>query len=256
MSVGANRVARALVAALGVAAVAMVPVGSSEAGTQPEAGPSCPFITELINHAPDLGLKGEARITKTECGYRYFSGRQNNRLVITQVGDKLRFSDPRTDRVDRLADACSNVRGVPGIVVLCPIPRGTDADHPLLVEVWPRLGDDFVDGSTLSAMFSMTVLGDAGHDVAFMGAGDDFFNGAFDADQVRGGAGDDWIRSGDQRDRVAGGPGHDYITSGEGGDRVVGGGGADRIYCGPGADDATRDGGDLTVYQCESVSNR
>ena len=43
--------------------------------------------------------------------------------------------------------------------------------------MWPRLGDDRVDASTLPDSVAMTVLGDAGDDVVLFGGGPDFFNG-------------------------------------------------------------------------------
>lgn len=232
--------------------------GSSVAGTQPvDAGPdSCSsFTTELIGRNPNLAMKGAARILKTECGYRYRAGQQDSHLVITQVGDKLRFRDRGTDRIDVLPDSCTEIKGVRGIAADCRISYGYSFDNRMLIEVWPRLGDDFVDGSTLSAMFSMTVLGDAGNDTALMGAGPDFFNGAFGRDRVHGGAGNDWIRTGDQNDRVNGGPGHDYIVGGYGADTLKGATGADRLYCGSGRDRAVRDGSDIKIWQCESVRN-
>ena len=239
-----------------VAATAFITGGNAVAAPQPDAGPdTCSFTTELLGRNPHLAMKNAARILKTDCGYRYRAGQQNSHLVITQVGNKLRFVDRRTDRIDALPATCTQIRGVRGIAAECPIPYGISVNNRLLVEVWPRLGHDFVDGSALSAQFSLTVLGDGGDDTALLGAGPDFFNGASGNDQVRGGAGDDWIRTGDQRDRVKAGPGKDHITGGYGTDTAVGGGGADRIYCGGGRDRAVRDRGDLIVFKCESITS-
>ena len=94
-----------------------------------------------------------------------------------------------------------------GIAAVCRVPAGISATAPLLLEVWPRLGDDYVDGSSLPDTFAMTVLSDAGHDVALFGAGPDFFNGFTGRDQVWGGAGNDWIRTGQEADLVWGGDG-------------------------------------------------
>jgi serralysin len=251
------RLAGTLAALITVAVAAVMTGGSSVAETkQPAAGPdTCSFTTELLGRNPHLAMKNAARILKTECGYRYRAGQQDSHLVITQVGDKLRFADRGTDRIDTLPAQCKEIKGVRGIAAKCPIPYGISEDNRLLVEVWPRLGDDFVDGSTLSAEFSMTVLGDGGDDTALLGSGPDFFNGASGKDRVRGGAGDDWIRTGDHRDRVKGGPGRDHITGGYGTDTAVGGEGADRIYCGGGRDRAVRDRGDLIVFKCESITS-
>lgn len=251
----ARLAAAAFAAVMTVVTATTMTGGVSVAAPQPDAGPdSCPFITELIDHNPHLAMKNAARIIKTKCGYRYRAGQQNSHLVITQQGNKLRFVDRRTDRIDVLAGPCTEIKGVRGIAAKCRIPSGYSASHRMLIEVWPRLGNDFVDGSKLSDTFSMTVLADGGNDTALLGAGPDFFNGAFHHDRVRGGAGDDWIRTGDHRDRVNGGPGSDYITGGYGDDTIVGGEGVDRLYCGPGRDRAFRDGGDSKIYLCESVS--
>lgn len=251
------RVVGVLAALITVAATAVVVGGSSQAATKPDAGPeNCAYTTELINRNPYLSMKGAARILETKCGYRYRSGQQDNHLVITQVGDTVRFVDRRTDRIDKLADSCTELKVDRGIAAECPVGYGVSPDARMLIEVWPRLGDDFVDGSSLSDDFSLAVLADGGDDTALLGAGPDFFNGAFGKDRVRSGAGDDWIRSGDARDHVNAGPGNDHITSGIGADSVVGGEGSDRLYCGPGNDTAFRDGGDLTVYACESVTAR
>ena len=256
MSTRAARFAGVLAALITVATAAVVSGGSSVADTKPDAGPdTCPYTTELIGRNPHLSMKGAARILKTDCGYRFRAGQQDSHLKITQVGNQLHFADKGSDRIDKLAKACTEIKGVRGIAAKCRIPYGLSVDNRLLVEVWPRLGDDFVDGSTLSDLFSMTVLGDAGKDTALMGAGPDFFNGAFDNDRVQGGAGDDWIRAGDNRDRVQGGAGNDHITGGYGDDTIGGGDDADRIYCGGGHDRATRDAGDLAVWKCESVTN-
>lgn len=248
------RVAGALAAIITAATVTVISGGPAVAEPNPDAGPdNCDFITELIDHNPHLAMKDAARIIKTDCGYRYRAGQQNSHLVITQVGNSLRFSDRGTDRIDVLAKRCTEIKGVRGIAAKCPIPSGISESNRLLVEVWPRLGNDFVDGSSLSSKFSMTVLADAGNDTALLGAGPDFFNGAFGNDRVRGGSGDDWIRTGDQRDRITAGAGDDYITGGYGPDRIDGGDGVDRLYCGPGKDSAVRDGGDAKVYLCETV---
>lgn len=251
------RLAGTLAALTAVAITSLMTGGSPVAATtQPAAGPdTCSFTTELLGRNPNLAMKNAARILKTDCGYRYRAGQQDSHLVITQVGGQLRFADRGTDRIDALPAQCTEIKGVRGIVAKCPIPYGISEGNRLLVEVWPRLGDDFVDGSTLSAEFSLTVLGDGGDDTALLGSGPDFFNGASGTDRVRGGAGDDWIRTGDHRDRVNGGPGRDHITGGYGTDTAVGGEGADRIYCGGGRDRTIRDRGDIIVFKCESITS-
>jgi hypothetical protein len=250
------RVAAVVTALITVATGVVVTAGgvSSSAATKPNAGPdSCAFITELINRDPNLSMKDAARVYKTTCGYRVRSGQQNSHLVIKQVGNKLRFVDRNTHRIDLLPAVCNRIKGVRGIGFECPIGSGYGVNNRMLIEVWPRLGNDFVDGSSLSAMFSMSVLGDAGNDTALMGDGPDFFNGAFNRDRVVAGGGNDWIRSGDGHDRVRSGAGADFVTSGGGDDFVEGGDGPDQLYCGPGRDTVARDGTDPKVIYCEAT---
>ena len=84
----------------------------------------------------------------------------------------------------------------------------------MFVQVWPRLGHDYVDGRTLSRHFRLWVLADAGNDVVYGGAGADFVNGAKGNDRVWGGAGHDWLRGGPGADKLHGGPGKDRIARG------------------------------------------
>jgi Ca2+-binding RTX toxin-like protein len=99
----------------------------------------------------------------------------------------------------------------------------------MFLEVWPRLGHDFVDGSTLPATLRLWVLADAGNDTVYGGAGDDFVNGAHDTDRVWGGAGNDWVRGGSGNDRLYGGTGNDRLLGQDGADVVRGGAGVDRV---------------------------
>lgn len=244
------------VVGLAMSASLVVPTGLASgrvaAQDDPDAGPPCKFKTELIDGRA-LPLKDAAMIIRTKCGYRYRAGQQDSHLVLRQVDGGLRFADTRTERFTQLPDSCRKINGVTGVAAVCRVPGTANVSRPLLIEVWPRLGNDYVDGSSLSAVFAMTVLGDAGNDVALLGAGPDFFNGAFGRDRVHGGVGDDWIRSGDGHDRVHGGPGNDHIVAGDGEDSVLGGDGADRQYCGAGSDKATRDNTDVIVWLCERI---
>jgi len=226
------------------------------AQTDPAAGPPCDFQTELL--AGDaVPLKDAAIISRTACGYRYRAGQQNSHLVVTLVKDGLRFVDTRTSRFDRLTPDCRKLRHLKrGVAAVCRVPDGFSEAWPLLIEVWPRLGNDYVDGSTLPATFAMTVLSDAGNDVAHLGAGPDFFNGASGRDRVWGGAGDDWLRTGDDSDHVWGGAGDDYLVGVDGPDTIVGGMGVDQIYCGNGTDGATVDRDDSIFRLCEQVDHR
>ena len=263
---------------LAAAAMAAAPVGAASADMPPagaNAGPQYNFNISLTGDgALPFGLKDKAMLFKTPLGYRFRTGQQDSHLAITVVDGGLRFADTGTKSIIRLAPGCHRRNVRVGIAAVCRIPGNVVASLPLLVEVWPRLGDDYTDSSTLPARFAVTVLGDQGHDVAHFGAGWDFFNGFSGRDVVLGGAGNDWIRTDSGNERVNGGPGNDDIVAGEGQDTFHGGDGRDRIWgadgndrmwgdagadflmCGNGRDRATRDAADRAPLSCESVGTR
>ncbi|HET6562253.1 MAG TPA: hypothetical protein VFG72_10285 [Marmoricola sp.] len=176
--------------------------------------------TELVGGGKVIPLKNAAMITKTNVGYRYRAGQQDSHLVVTKVGRRLHFKDSGTARLRSLPGSCREQRAAKGIAASCRVPAKYGVSRPMFVEVWPRLGDDYVNGSTLSAAFRLWALVDAGRDTVYGGAGADFVNGAHDADKVRGGAGNDWIRTGNGRDTVRGDAGADKIACGDGADNA------------------------------------
>lgn len=229
-------------------------------------------VTELLGTGgPVIPLKNAAMIVQTDVGYRYQAGQQNSHLTITQVGQQLLYADTGTRELRDIPGSCSRQSVPTGIAALCTIPAKFDADNKMFLEVWPRLGNDFVDGSTLSDQFRMWVLADAGFDTVRGGAGDDFVNGAQDDDKVWGGAGNDWIRTGPGsdnswgetgNDKLVAGPENDVVRGGEGNDRVDGGTGNDTLWadagqdfalCGDGMDLAYVDVSDRTT-KCESFA--
>ncbi len=263
----------AVLAGIAVTAVSTATAGGVAAPSDPVAGPPYEFTTELVGQFGEpIPLKNAAMITRTELGYLYRAGQQDGHLVVSPVDGGLRFRDTGTQRFEKLARACRPRKVKVGVAAVCRMPTGATEALPLLVEVWPRLGDDFTDASRLPPTVAVTVLGDEGHDVALLGAGPDFFNGHSGRDRVRGGDGNDWIRAGLGRDRVYGGPGDDRligmdgpdtVRGGDGDDRVDGGdgddvlqgdGGADFIVCGTGIDTATMDLEDFVLSTCESVT--
>jgi serralysin len=282
----ARRFTRRVLATVAVAAVAVTALGagaSSFVGTPAAAhshtpsrpaGPPYEFTRALVD-GRQVGkpLTGVAIINRTQHGYVFRAGSQNNRLTVTQVRGGLRFVDPGTPRWRRLAPACRNVPARKGVAAVCKIPGGVTEEMPLMIEVWPRIGDDYLNTSALPATFVATMLGDLGDDVAIFGPGADFFNGHSGRDIVRGGGGDDWIRGGDDNDPLFGGPGNDWIVgmngddvirggSGddhldglEGNDLLFGGPGRDRVACGLGIDLALIDASDSS-RDCESVQVR
>jgi len=195
------------------------------------------------NSGTVIPLKNAAMITKEDTGYRYRSGQQNGHLTITLVDGGLLYTDTGTKELREIPGTCER-RSVPvGISAFCTVPSQFNQNNPMFLEVWPRLGDDFTDGSTLPSMFRMWVLADKGDDTTFGGAGDDFVNGAQDNDKASGGAGNDWIRTGIGNDDLSGGDGNDKLVGVEGNDSVRGGAGNDRVGGGPGSDALWGDAG-------------
>ncbi len=241
--------------------------GTTAPGTN--TGPPYNFTTELKGQFGTPPLKNQAMLTRTKLGYRLWSGQQDNRLILTRVDRGLRFVDRGTDRFKKLAPACQRKRVKVGIAAVCRVPGDVTVRRPLLIEVWPRLGNDFTDSSALPATFAVTMLGDKGRDVAHFGAGPDFFNGFSGHDHVWGGAGNDWIRPGDESDAVRAGAGsddvvsvggadvlrgqrgHDQLWGGDGNDRIRGQAGADFLLCGNGRDRFGADGSDRVAQSCE-----
>lgn len=245
-------------AAGGVAALAQEPAVGR--GTPPlgpgTAGPPYSYTTELMGGSALLPLPDQAALTRTKHGYRFRAGQQDSDLEITLVDGGLRFADTGTGRFRRLAPACREEQVKTGIAAVCPVVQGVTAARPVLVEFWPRLGDDRLDASTLPETVAVTMLGDAGDDLARFGAGPDFFNGHTGVDQVWGGGGNDWIRTGKDDDLAWGGAGDDQLVGtdgrdtfyGEDGDDLLGGGGGnDTFDGGPGADLVRCEGGVDTV---------
>jgi hypothetical protein len=211
-------------------------------------GPRCSYDTVLNGQYKLIPLKNQAMISRERCGYRFRAGQQDSRLTVTSVKGGLRFHDRGTREWRSIPRACRRVPGVKGVAAVCPVPRDTSTRNPMLIEIWPRLGDDHVNTSDLPARFQVAALVDDGHDVVHLGAGNDFVNGAFDPDRVTGGSGNDWIRTGKGGDLIKGGPGHDRVVGVEGADVVGGGTGNDSVEGGPGADHVyTGDGADRAL---------
>lgn len=267
-----------LAALVGAALTILSPLGTGSAtatarsdGPTIPAGPPYEFTTELMGESGYvIPLKNKAMLIRTPLGYNYRSGQQNGHLVVTLVDGELRFADRGTAKLIELPGACRRTTVKVGIAAACNVPSTITELLPLLVEVWPRLGDDYTDGSTLPATIALAVLADEGNDTALLGAGPDFFNGHKGHDYVSGGAGNDWIRAGLGDDTVYGGSGGDQIIGMEGDDvlrggegddrlggmenddRLYGGAGADVLLCGDGADTAAADLADK-FWDCESV---
>ena len=219
-----------------------------------------------------IPLKNQAMITKAKGGYLFRAGQQDSHLVITRVTGGVRFADSGTARWKSLPASCHRQSVRTGIAAVCHVPGTVSRSHPMTLQLWTRLGDDYIDGRSLSAAFKLSVLADAGSDTVYGGAGNDFVNGAQNNDRVYGGAGNDWIRTGIGNDKIWGGPGNDKLVGQDGRDRLYGGDGADRLYgsnghdvlygdpgsdllnCGGGADIAHRDRADRRTRSCESVS--
>ena len=261
------------------AALALEPAPAVARGTPPNgpgtAGPPYNYTTELVDPGPAEPLVDKASLERTRLGYRFRAGQQDTDLTVTVTPrGRLRLVDKGTKSFKDLARACKRRNTPVGIAAVCPIPAGISAAQPLLIEVWPRLGDDHVDTSSLPETFAVTVLGDAGREVVEFGAGWDFFNGHTGRDVIEGGDGNDWIRVGRDNDLVHGDGGDDQIIDQDDGgddvffgglgddrlggnsgvDRLVGGEGNDFVLCGDGIDVAISDRYDRFNGDCEVIT--
>lgn len=158
----------------------------------------------------DMG--GSAIIRYSKYGPVYISGKHDQHLTVKWVESRhaIRFRDTRTGRFKSLPDRCERERVKKGISAVCKVPPRFNSQR-MFIQVWPRLGNDYTNGSTLPSRFRLWVLTDAGNDVVYGGEGKDFVNGAKGNDRMYGGPGRDWLR---------GGPGSDYINGGSGSDRI------------------------------------
>ena len=217
-------------------------------------------------------LARPATLKRVKGGYYYGVWGQNNHVTVTLVDAGLKFRDPRPVRWEKLAKVCQKKRVRHGVKAICPVPGWVTPATPLVIDFEMRLGDDFVDTSTLPAEFQASVLADAGRDEVHTGAGNDFVNGAFDHDEIWSGDGDDLVRSGESsdlvfgeagKDRLVGGEVGDVLHGGDGNDSVEGGPGDDTLYgdlgtdtikCGDGDDAAEADPADRDQFACERVA--
>ena len=208
-----------LAAALSVASVSHAEYQPPEEIT-PEDGPVVP-------------LKNAAMIVRTEGGLRYIAGQQNTRLTVTMpTYNKIRLADTGTAELRKYPGICQKKRATDGIAAVCTIPQKfIDADS-MFLEIWPRLGNDVVDGRTLPDLIRMWMLMDTGSDKLLGGAGRDFANGGAGNDRARGGDGDDRLRLGVGNDQLWGDAGNDYLVATHDDDVIHGGIGDDLMYGG------------------------
>lgn len=226
-----SAVAAALAAAVVGAAAQQSPARAVHASATTTARTTSTPPTELLGNGPTpIPLKNKAMVEYTKWGPRFIAGQQNSNLTVTYDGSAVTFTDLGTQGWRSLPTLCTKLHPNTGVAASCKIPDKF-ADG-FFVQVWPRLGNDRVDGSTLPATVRFWVLADAGRDTVVTGNGDDFVNGAQDADVVHGGPGNDWLRTG------------------KGNDEVWGDAGSDKIVCQDGRDIAHVDSGDR-VYTCE-----
>ena len=185
---------------------------AKQAKRKPKGGGGHPRLMLGPGDAGVNGIGGTGILRMSRFGLIYIAGQQHSRLTVTFVEEKnaLRFRDTGGTHRVKLTKGCSREKVRRGISALCVIPKRFDRQKSF-VQVWPRLGNDYVDGRTLPARFRLWVLADAGRDVVYGGDGADFVNGAKDGDRIFGGKGNDWLR---------GGPGANHIVGGAGKDRV------------------------------------
>lgn len=231
--------AASLLAAPTAAEAARPPSGPNAGGAHP--------VTELTGQYDLPKLKErEVLLTVSKWGLRYVGGGVGNDLSVSEVDGEVLYVDRSADRWKSLPSVCRRVPVERGVGAQCRVPSKFE-DRTMFLEVYPRLGDDRTDASTMSDRFRMWVLTDAGKDSVRTGAGDDFINTAFQNDSASAGAGDDWVRVGSGRNRIDGGPGRDYLTGGPGRDAIRGGEDDDALYGGTGSDRLTGDEGDDTL---------
>ena len=188
-------------------------------------------------------LKNAAMIQKLSHGYRWTSGQQDGHLTVSRVSGGVKFRETHgTREIRSLPSSCHRVKVSSGVAAVCRV-GSASAGNPFKLEIVPRLGNDVVDGRSLSSSFKLSVLADAGSDTVYGGAGNDFVNGARGSDRVYGGGGRDWIRTGIGNDHVFGGAGNDYLVGVQGDDEVRGGSGNDQTYGGDGRDAVHGDSG-------------
>jgi serralysin len=242
-----------------------------EPGKYPGHGPSKPYVHQIMIGGV-VPLKDEAIINPVPNGYLFRAGQQHNDLTIKVVDGRLHFLDEGTLRWKWLPAECQKLQVPRGVGASCVIPQFFTESNPMLIEVWPRLGDDTLDTTALSAAFDVTFLGDWGHDTVYLGAGNNFVNAAQDKDLVYGGSGNDWLRGGLHDDVMHGGAGNDYMVGQDGNDTLYGGAGDDALYgsegadklhtgtgsdranCGSGTDSAWVLFGDRVNSNCENVT--
>ncbi len=231
------RQASSLTAAVAAAALTVLPMVSLSTASRAVAdqpagyGPSDPFDDALMGDTgPVEPMKNLAKITRTRYGYRITAGQQDSHMTIRVVNRRLRIADTGTRKWKSLARACTAVRVSVGVAATCRVPASTRPANPTLLEVHPRLGNDYISGRSLPAVFEMAVLADRGRDVVHTGSGNDFINAAQNADRVRGGAGNDWMRGGKGGDVMEGNSGRDYLVGQDGPDLIRGGSGTDRVF--------------------------
>jgi hypothetical protein len=210
-----------------------------------------PPTEQMPDDGPVIPLVNAAMIVWTPGGWRYMAGQQDSHLTVTVANGKVHYVDTGTQELRKIPPVCSRQSVPHGIAAVCPVPAKFTETNKMFLEVWPRLGDDFVDGSTLGTKYRLWVLADAGFDTVYAGDGDDFVNQAQDDDQSWGGAGDDWIRGGTGNDTIWGGTGNDKLVSTDGNDDIHGGDGDDLVAGGIGNDNLWADAG-TDVVSCSS----
>lgn len=207
---------RTLIATCVAAVVCVLPGSVAHAGDGEPDGPDTPGLPPTMLGPGDAqvsDIKDKALIRTSEFGYVYIAGQQASRLTVTYVEetDSLRYRDYGTKTLTTYPKACAPETVTRGISVVCAIPDKF-ADTEMFVQVWPRLGNDLVNGRALPERFRLWALVDAGRDEVRCGVGDCFVNGAFGNDKILGGTGDDWLRAGPGKDVVDGGGGTDRIV--------------------------------------------
>lgn len=219
---------RAVIASLAAAGLTL-----TLAAAPATAGKNHPDMMLGPGEAGVSGIGNKALIRKNKWGYVYIAGKHNSHITVTydKAANTLTYADTGTKKLISVPSACDRQKAKKGIKAVCKIPAAFDSKK-FFVQVWPRLGNDWLDARTLPARFRVWALMDDGRDTVYLGKGNDFVNGAM---------GPDWIY---------GGEGNDLMRTGKGNDHLWGGPGKDRLSCAENFDVAHWTPGD-TFYQCE-----
>ena len=105
-------------------------------------------------------------ISKSDWGLRFRPAKQNSHLVavsivwVTSVATEDTGTREWRTKGKAMPRSCTRLKVDEGIAASCRIPARYRDGQTMFLEIWPRLGDDFVDGSSLPASVRLWTLAD------------------------------------------------------------------------------------------------